>query len=552
MAANNGNQDLIQIFDSNNENSLLVTENNGTQQSRQRIENNDKKSICWKYFDPFKVPKRGETTKCTIDGCNAKYIWRGSTSNLVRHLRDKHGITSTTVIQPSLTNNNLKNFELEVNLPVIKFIVSSVLPFNIVDNLKSSGLVNQQITSSIIEKQIDKVYDRLFSQLKSKVQQAKSVMISISLIYGDDIMITYDWLTDDFEFRKILLHINNLDDFTNKIYDGGIDKVLDKWELINLKFISYSPNDLYLLPGNMSVLKGKNEDIIICENGGRDSYLIINSLKKWAKENNYTQEMSNIITAIINVLDGDFWSVKNFLRDIRVQRIMNNDQIAEKISCDCHYHKIEFLALIEQPFKMLINDHSNSNDNFIKENVSKFRSLLLDKIPFSIFPELLRLFKPLDHFGVVTMKNLRDMLINAFDILNETSQCVIAYRYVMSYQQYLELETLKSFLTFLINSHPNLTKGQELANGELEHYNKLPQVLINEDDPCKWWQKSKHLYPGLATLAIKYLPLLKLNDKEASLESQTNFKTAYDDDYETINKIAFLQYNIYNMKYIDL
>ncbi|CAG8728018.1 25947_t:CDS:1, partial [Gigaspora rosea] len=419
MTANNGNQGLIQVSDSNYENNLLIAEISGAQQSSQHSEKNDKRSICWKYFEPFKVPKRGEATKCTIDGCNTKYIWRGSTSNLVGHLKTKHGIAPTTVIQSSLTNNNLKNFELKVNLPVIKFIVSSGLPFNIVDNLKSSGLVNQQITSSTIGKQIDKAYDRLFSQLKSKVQQANSVMISINFNY--DIMITYDWLTDDFEFRKILLHIIDLDYFlNNNTFNGDINKGLDKWELTNLKFISCSPHYLYRYEDRL-MLKGKNEDIVICANGGSGDDLIKYSLNKWAKENNYIHEISNIITAIINGFDGHFWLIKDFLRDNRVQKIINNGQIAEKISCNCNYHKIKFLEIIEQPFKMLINDHSSSNDKFIRLNVGRFKRLLLDKIPFSIFPKLLRLFKPLEHVKVITMKKLRDMLINAFNILNETS-----------------------------------------------------------------------------------------------------------------------------------
>ncbi|KAF0504371.1 zinc finger bed domain-containing protein 4-like [Gigaspora margarita] len=578
MTANNENQGLIQISGSNNENNLLISESNGTQQSSQHTENNDKRSICWKYFEPFKVPKRGETTKCTIDGCNKKYIWRGSTSNLVGHLKTKHDITSMTAIQPTITKNNFRNFELDVNLPVIKFIVSSVLPFNIVDNLKSSGIVNQHITSSIIEKQIDKVYNRLFSQLKSKIQQAKFVTFSVSWIkVADevfDVVITYDWLTEDFEFRKILLHIGDFDDSEEYILADNINKTLDKWELTNLKFINCIRNEfeIYDLP----------ENIIIYENEGDGNDLIEYSLRKWAKKNNNTQEMSNIITAIMNATS-KLCRVVTFLKDNRTQRIMNNVQIAEKLSCNCHYHKIEFLALIEQPFKMLINDHSNSNDNFIRENVSNLRSFLLDKLPFSIFPELLRLFKPLEHVKVVTMRILRDMLINAFNILNETSQYVVT-----TYQYYWELETLKSFLTFLINSYldfhqrvglfldPNSKSFfindsavkklvldecqdyyskidnnsiQELANGELERYNMLPQVLIKEDDPCKWWQKSKHLYPGLATLAIKYLPLLNLDDKKVSLENHNKFRRAYHDNYETINKIAFLQYN---MKYINL
>ncbi|CAG8641835.1 21181_t:CDS:2, partial [Dentiscutata erythropus] len=579
MAGKNLNQGLIQISDSNNENNLLVAENSLAQQSRQRFENNDRKSICWEYFEPFKVPKRGEITKCTIDGCNTKYLWRGSTSNLVGHLKTKHGIISTTTIQPPLTNNNSRNLELEVNLPVIKFIVSSVLPLNIVDNLKSSGLVNQQITSNIIEKQIDQVYDRLFSQLKSKIQQAKSVMLSISNNYHDYITITYDWLTENFEFRKILLHVNKLDSLNGDTLAHAILEALIKWELTNLKFIScnlieYDFIDNYY----MYDVNGKNEDISICMIGGSGDDLIRHSLKRWAEENSNTQEMSNIITAVVNAID-KFCSVIEFLKDNRVQRIINGVQIAEKISCDCNYHKIEFLTLIMKPFKQLINNYSNSNDNFIRENVGKFKNLLLDKLPFSIFfPELLRLFKPLEHIKVVTMRKLRDMLVNASNIFNEISQYVVT----MTYQHYWELEILKSFLKFLINSYLDIHQKiglfldphsksifindedvkklvldecqdyysktdnnsmQDLANEELERYNKLSQVIIKENDPCEWWQKSKHLYPGLATLAIKYLPLLKLDDEEVPLKNPDKFIDVYKND-EIIDKMTFLQYNM--------
>ncbi|CAG8769567.1 28888_t:CDS:1, partial [Racocetra persica] len=73
-------------------------ENSEAHQSRKRSENN--KKGCWRYFEPFKVPKSGTKTRCTIAGCNTEYTWRGSTFNHVRHLKNKHNITkSPTSIQ---------------------------------------------------------------------------------------------------------------------------------------------------------------------------------------------------------------------------------------------------------------------------------------------------------------------------------------------------------------------------------------------------------------------------------------------------------------------
>ncbi|CAG8728483.1 12741_t:CDS:2, partial [Dentiscutata heterogama] len=135
MAGYKRNQDSFQASNSNNNiNNLITTNSSEAQQTkRQRSENNDYESICWKYFEPFEVPKEnGTITKCTVPGCTTRYSWCGSTSNL------------------------------------------------------SSGLINPQIELPL-EKQINKVYERLFLQLKLKAQQANSVMLSIDHIYIEEI-----------------------------------------------------------------------------------------------------------------------------------------------------------------------------------------------------------------------------------------------------------------------------------------------------------------------------------------------------------------------------
>ncbi|KAF0425095.1 hypothetical protein F8M41_006401 [Gigaspora margarita] len=215
MAGYKRNQDSFQESNLNdNENNSTATNNSEAQPTkRQHLENNDKESICWKYFEPFKVPsENGTIAQCTISGCTQRYKWCGSTSNLVRHLKSKHDIfKSSTSLSSTTSTVNSINSEPEINLPLIKFIVSSGAPFSIVDNLKSAGFVNPVIelsTSSIIEDQINKAYNRLFLHLKLKAQQEKSITFSIHQAITDTrfdvsyIVITRNWLTKDFEFIK--------------------------------------------------------------------------------------------------------------------------------------------------------------------------------------------------------------------------------------------------------------------------------------------------------------------------------------------------------------
>ncbi|CAG8734845.1 17049_t:CDS:2, partial [Racocetra fulgida] len=242
--------------------------------------------------------------------------------------------------------------------------------------------------------------------------------------------------------------------------------------------------------------------------------LIRHILERWA-ENTNAQEISNIITAVMNV--------------------------AQKLC---------------------------SVVDFIRDKIDQLKGLLLDQLPFSIFPKLLQLFKPLEHVKIVTMRNIRDMLVAAFKLLDEIPPWIWTI-------YYLEHLAFKSFLEFLIYSYLNLYQKvgmfldpnakpifiddeavkrlvldecqdyyskidnsfgnnsneaiQYLANDELERYKNLPAIFFSEnDDLCKWWQNSKSRFPGLATLAIKYLPLLGL-DNDLPLENLDKFIEVYDD-----------------------
>ncbi|CAG8679142.1 5190_t:CDS:1, partial [Scutellospora calospora] len=63
--------------------------------------NNDRKSICWKYFERIKDPRDGIVAKCKIPGCSTRYVWHGSISNLLAHLK-KHRKSKSSALTTSI------------------------------------------------------------------------------------------------------------------------------------------------------------------------------------------------------------------------------------------------------------------------------------------------------------------------------------------------------------------------------------------------------------------------------------------------------------------
>ncbi|CAG8569894.1 7269_t:CDS:2 [Cetraspora pellucida] len=568
MAGYKRNQEIFQTSNSNdNENNLIATSSSGAQQTKhRRTENYDKESICWKYFEPFKVPKEnGTLTKCTITGCTTSYIC-------------------------------------------------------IIDDLKSAGFVNPNIelsSSNIIEEQINKAYNRLFLQLKLKAQQAKSIMLSICEIEPDDrieesyVVITCNWLTKDFEFHKILFFakkwFSNID---QKDYYKDIIEALLKLEFANLKF--YNDNLGYFFDTLWECEEDEYQNLVRNLTQLHDDknnyfhhlrYLIYRSL---AVKNVNTQGMSEISKAFVNATR-NLESVINFLKDSRVQREIQNMQLmfdystiidiqnAGKINCSywgCIYHKIAFLKLMEKPFIQLITNYNNYENAYIRKNGKDFKELMLDSLPFGIFSNLLQVLKPFEHitckYRVISTKYYEDLIdkisINANNMLKE-----------LQFSKDLEHEFLESFLISLCyednslfikqlasfldpRSKPdeispvnfsmikeftlkkcqtyyldhiflgNLDKSMQAANEELKCYINRPQLLLDNDiDPYEWWQGSKQMLPGLAVLAREYLPTLPTMYDDDPVTNLDKLINTYGEDMS--EKMAFLQYN---MKYIDL
>ncbi|CAG8594520.1 9431_t:CDS:2 [Acaulospora morrowiae] len=577
--------DLLHASDSEAEDYLMVTQSSETRQlKRKRSENNDRKSICWNYFEEPK--EMGAEIKCTIAGCTTKYTWHGSTSNLVSHLKTKHNITkpleSTSAIQSSSTNNNSIISELEINLPLINFIVSSLLPFSVVDDLKSAGLANSQIeqsSSNLIKIQTNEIYDHLFSQLILLAHQAKTIVVSryfskkpCGEFY---VVITYCWMNEDFDFHRILLSVKRF--FEKEKYEKNniseyITSTIDKWKLANLRSIrcdNYDIKDVYFPKYEIYKDHPQNE-------------LLSNSLLSWknsiATSNNIEKSFSNIFIGTDEL--------KEKLQNIKaiIPSTINDIETAEKIKCHCDYHCIEFIRLMEQPIRSLV-------DTEIGEFCNEY---LLNYLPFSIFPKLLDLFRPLEHSGndfdyCLSRKDFRDILVNIVNALYEPPQIIdlehdrILKSFLSSFISYFlgnkdtciglfldprlksssksshffddireyALNSCQEYYLEYTVSNSNLDKTeQESAKDELNHYIGCSFILTNENkDLCEWWKKSKLVFPGLANLAREYFPALLVDGYtlygDNIIWNLDRLAAIYDDE---LNEMAILHYN---MKHIN-
>ncbi|KAF0425094.1 hypothetical protein F8M41_006400 [Gigaspora margarita] len=243
---------------------------------------------------------------------------------------------------------------------------------------------------------------------------------------------------------------------------------------------------------------------------------------------------------------------------------------------------------MEKPFIQLVDKYDSYEVAIIREKGKYFKELKLNSLPFSIFHKLLQLFKPLENitcsYRDICMEECTDLIdkINnkADDIFRELRfsdnlEHKILKSFLVSFPLYIDLYAKQ--LALFLDPRPNLDEistevrkyalikckayyfknifsddldeSIQAANKELECYINRPKSPLDGNiNPYEWWQGSKQMLPGLVALAREYLPTLTV-DEEDPIKNLDKLVTAYNNDDDMAEKIAFLQYN---MKYIDL
>ncbi|CAG8645856.1 3254_t:CDS:2 [Gigaspora margarita] len=405
------------------------------QTKRRRTGSKSGRSFCWKYFEPY-PETMGIETKCKFPGCTTKYTWRGSTSNLKGHLKKIHKIVETT--KPVQKPNN--NPALDINLPLIKFIVTSNQSFNVVNDMVSTGFVNKpyQIpaTTLKIEEQINKTYDKLFSRLKQMIQSAESVALAIHIWDIDDkecfgktfMEVTCHWLTNDFKIHRILLCMTEFNS-SNSMADKYIEQIQEKWELTNYEFIT---TDFYAEAVFSEFSEFSNHKYI------RNAFHFLESLLPTCLEQCLNVENQSILERI--------GEIKNKIDGIQdVIEILKEEEAQEKLSAlpggsiifdigkiierkwSSIYFGLKYIVSMEQQINSLVSSWCSDKDDYVKSKGNDLKALLPDSLQFKILSKLSQIFEPLESVEGI-MDNCDYLTINVMHSIFAKTVNGIKYR----------------------------------------------------------------------------------------------------------------------------
>ncbi|CAG8637042.1 8444_t:CDS:2 [Dentiscutata erythropus] len=359
------------------------------------------RSFCWNHFKPY-PEKMGIEVKCQVPRCTTKYTWRGSTSNLVGHLKKIHKI----VEPPKPVKKPNTNSTFEINLPLVKFIITSNQSFDVVNHMASTGFFNKpyQIPKTIheIEEQINKTYDKLFSKLKQMIQSAESVALAIHVWNIDDkesfeknfMEITCHWLTTDFKFHRILLCMTEFDSIDGTMTDKYIEQIQKKWELTNYEFLT---TDFYA-EDELSILSEFSNHKYI-----RNASYFLESLLPTCLEQCLNVENQGILEKVEEI--------KSKIEEIQdVIKILKEEEAQEKLSTLTNfdigkiiegkwgstYFGLKYIVSMEQQINSLVSSWCSDRDDNVKSKGDELRALLPDSSQFKILSKLSQIFEPLE------------------------------------------------------------------------------------------------------------------------------------------------------------
>lgn len=229
-------------------------------------------SFVWKFFKKYKCTmlldnqeEEVEKTQCLFEKCDTEYLWSGSTSNLITHLRDAHHVTKESLadkpvkvhqqtIQQVIMKPHSSYVQKKLTHQVARYIVSRAQPIHLVEVddfkllLKGFDSRFKMPCVSTIKTIIFDTYTLLTKQiidLISKTSDTVSLTLDIwsSRAHDSYIGITCHWLTDSFKLHEIVLEIGELDDHCATDIVESVNSVLDKFNINQQKIFSITTDN---------------------------------------------------------------------------------------------------------------------------------------------------------------------------------------------------------------------------------------------------------------------------------------------------------------------
>ncbi|CAG8817055.1 7664_t:CDS:2, partial [Cetraspora pellucida] len=197
--------------------------------------------------------------------CDTEYLWLGSTSNLINHLRDIYHVTKKSLVNKSVKVHQqtiqqviMKPYPVliqkKLTNQVVQYIVLHVQLIHLVE-IDDFKLLLKKFDPRFKMPCVNTIKMIIFDSYNSAVKQ----IINLISRTSDTISLTFDiwsshahdsylgitchWLTDSFELYEIVLEIGELDDHCADDIVESVNSVLDKFNINHKKVFSITTDN---------------------------------------------------------------------------------------------------------------------------------------------------------------------------------------------------------------------------------------------------------------------------------------------------------------------
>ncbi|CAG8817524.1 3915_t:CDS:2, partial [Gigaspora margarita] len=376
--------------------------------------------------------------KCKIESCQTQYIWHGSTTNIVNHLRNIHHITKTSLEHSSdeeLKKSSQQTIETTLLKPylvsryqkliqnIIKFLISYILPLSLIENKHFRTFLNSFNSRyklpcvNTIKNEIVNRTNHTTQAIKNRIIQTNTVSFTFELwtswAHDSYLGVTCHWNSDEFYIYDLTLGVIKMGTYktANDIIDS-IEPMLEEFGLEGMRLsISDSIANIFCAAHTLQ---------LSVEAGLEVAHNLFTKYK-----------------ALISLLSGE--KKRKQLREAQIRvGILKANTVDNSI-----YMAFEGLANLECPIKWLTNDLENLNNNDYCYDGANIHDKLLSNEEFKVVQVLVELLYPFDKateilsgsnyttlsIMVPTIKELVYRLNNTntdFDLVNEVKKEILS------------------------------------------------------------------------------------------------------------------------------
>ncbi|CAG8662774.1 18110_t:CDS:2, partial [Gigaspora rosea] len=206
-----------------------------------------------------------EKVFCKFEDCDTEYVWKGSTTNLITHLRDIHQITKESLknklvkakqqtIHQVISRPHSSYIQKKLTNQLVRYIIARAQPIYIVED-KDFRLWTKNLDPRFQVPCVDTIKTIIFNSYDSAVSQIKDLISKTS----DTVSLTFDlwssrahdsylgitchWLTDSFDLHEIVLDMGELDEHHASDIVESVNSVLNKFNINCQKVFSITTDN---------------------------------------------------------------------------------------------------------------------------------------------------------------------------------------------------------------------------------------------------------------------------------------------------------------------